>query len=211
MRPCWVSTMNGLLAAANADPRLSRVFSTFTATNPSLFLDIDRLEGAGARACRIDGYLHLAPGDVGRHLYQRLQPVRPGVAGQYPGRGVRSHQYRRFVEDLYPQQDRAYPCRCAPSPTPRIVLGPQVITRYNNYRSITINGTPAPGDVRPVRRRCTAMAEVSATRRWQPGYAYEWTGTAYQEVQASGQTGHHPGVGDPVRVSCSWWRCMRVG
>ena len=34
--------MRGLIAAANQDPRLTRVFSTFTATNPSLCLDIDR-------------------------------------------------------------------------------------------------------------------------------------------------------------------------
>src|SRR5262249_56577795 len=36
------SVMQGLLAAANQDPRLTRVFSTFTASNPSIFLDIDR-------------------------------------------------------------------------------------------------------------------------------------------------------------------------
>jgi len=33
---------SALISAANADPRLTRVFSTFTATNPSIFLDIDR-------------------------------------------------------------------------------------------------------------------------------------------------------------------------
>ena len=33
---------NGLLAAANQDPKLSRVFSTFGANAPSLYLDIDR-------------------------------------------------------------------------------------------------------------------------------------------------------------------------
>jgi multidrug efflux pump subunit AcrB len=27
----------------------------------------------------------------------------------------------------------------------RVVTGPQVITRYNNYRSVTIDGSPAPG------------------------------------------------------------------
>ena len=27
----------------------------------------------------------------------------------------------------------------------RTIVGPQVITRYNNYRSVTINGSPAPG------------------------------------------------------------------
>src|SRR5262249_51466307 len=36
------SVMSGLIAAADRDPRLARVFSTFTATNPSIYLDIDR-------------------------------------------------------------------------------------------------------------------------------------------------------------------------
>src|SRR5260221_1543162 len=34
--------LRGLIVAANQDPRLSRVFSTFSATNPSIYLDIDR-------------------------------------------------------------------------------------------------------------------------------------------------------------------------
>ena len=34
--------MQGLIAAANQDPRLARVFSTYTASNPSIYLDIDR-------------------------------------------------------------------------------------------------------------------------------------------------------------------------
>nr|HEV8010822.1 efflux RND transporter permease subunit [Bradyrhizobium sp.] len=36
------SVMSGLIGAANRDPRLTRVFSTFTASNPSIYLDIDR-------------------------------------------------------------------------------------------------------------------------------------------------------------------------
>jgi multidrug efflux pump subunit AcrB len=68
----------------------------------------------------------------------------------------------------------------------RIVLGPQVIGRYNNYRSVTINGAPAPGVSSGA--AIAAMAKVSKTTL-APGYAYEWTGTAYQEVQAEGKTG----------------------
>ena len=34
--------LRGLVIAANQDPKLSRVFSTFSATNPSIYLDIDR-------------------------------------------------------------------------------------------------------------------------------------------------------------------------
>ena len=34
--------LRGLVVAANQNPQLSRVFSTFSATNPSIYLDIDR-------------------------------------------------------------------------------------------------------------------------------------------------------------------------
>jgi multidrug efflux pump subunit AcrB len=68
----------------------------------------------------------------------------------------------------------------------KIVTGPQVITRYNNYRSITVNGAPAPGVSSGT--ALAAMTEVSKATL-PAGYSFEWTGTAYQEQQASGQTG----------------------
>src|SRR6202035_5077642 len=34
--------LRGLVVAANQEPQLTRVFSTFSATNPSIYLDIDR-------------------------------------------------------------------------------------------------------------------------------------------------------------------------
>jgi multidrug efflux pump subunit AcrB len=61
-----------------------------------------------------------------------------------------------------------------------------VITRYNNYRSITINGSPAPGGSSGA--ALAAMQDVSA-KALPPGYSFEWTGTAYQEHEAGGQTG----------------------
>src|SRR5205807_5265434 len=36
------SVMQGLIGSANRAPQLARVFSTYTASNPSIFLDIDR-------------------------------------------------------------------------------------------------------------------------------------------------------------------------
>ena len=65
--------------------------------------------------------------------------------------------------------------------------GRRRISRYNNYRSVTINGAPAPGVSSG--DALAAMAQIS-TRTLPPGYDFEWTGTAYQEVQASGQTGY---------------------
>jgi multidrug efflux pump subunit AcrB len=68
----------------------------------------------------------------------------------------------------------------------KIVTGPQVITRYNNYRSVTVNGSPAPGISSGT--ALAAMTEIS-NATLPTGYSFEWTGTAYQEQQASGQTG----------------------
>jgi multidrug efflux pump len=68
----------------------------------------------------------------------------------------------------------------------RIILGPQVITRYNNYRAIPIQGGPSPGTSSGT--ALSAMAHVSG-KTLPSGYSYEWTGTAYQEVSASGQAG----------------------
>jgi multidrug efflux pump subunit AcrB len=68
----------------------------------------------------------------------------------------------------------------------RVERGPQVITRYNNYRAVTVNGGPAPGV-----SSGTALAAMDAISKstLPAGYTYEWTGTAYQEQAASGQTG----------------------
>jgi multidrug efflux pump subunit AcrB len=64
--------------------------------------------------------------------------------------------------------------------------GPQVITRYNNYRAVTVNGGPAPGVSSGA--ALAAMGAISGATL-PAGYSYEWTGTAYQEQQATGQTG----------------------
>jgi multidrug efflux pump subunit AcrB len=68
----------------------------------------------------------------------------------------------------------------------KIVTGPQVITRYNNYRSVTVNGSPAAGVSSGT--AIASMAEIS-NATLPDGYSFEWTGTAFQEQQAAGQTG----------------------
>jgi multidrug efflux pump subunit AcrB len=68
----------------------------------------------------------------------------------------------------------------------RIEFGPQSIMRYNNVRSLTINGESAPG--RSSGDGLAAMERV-ARATLPAGYSYEWTGTAFQEKAASGQTG----------------------
>ena len=65
--------------------------------------------------------------------------------------------------------------------TAKIVQGPQVISRYNNYRSITINGASAGGVSSGT--AIAAMQEIS-NKTLPSGFSYEWTGTAFQVIGA---------------------------
>jgi hydrophobe/amphiphile efflux-1 (HAE1) family protein len=178
------SVTQGVVAAANQDPRLARVFSTFTATNPTLYLDIDR-DKAQALGLNMSDVFVALQSTLGGYfvnnfnLYGRTWQV--NIEGEA--------RDRRDIPDIWQINVRnktgdMVPMRAIASL--RVVTGPQVITRYNNYRSVTINGGPAPGA--STGAALDAMEEISA-RTLPPGYAYEWTGTAFQERGASGQTG----------------------
>jgi hydrophobe/amphiphile efflux-1 (HAE1) family protein len=176
--------MNGLVAAANRDPRLARVFSTFTATNPSIYLDIDRAkaQALGLNISDVFTALQATLGGVyinNFNLFGRTWQV--NVQGEAADRNDISDIWQIYVRN---SANEMVPLRSIASL--RTVTGPQVITRYNNYRSVTVNGGPAPGVSSGA--AIAAMAELSKTTL-PAGYSYEWTGTAYQEQAAAGQTG----------------------
>jgi hydrophobe/amphiphile efflux-1 (HAE1) family protein len=178
------AVMQGIIAQANQDPRVARVFSTFSATTPSVYLNIDRDKAQA---------LGLGINDV----FTALQATLGGTFVNYFNLFGRTWQVyvegesaaRRDLENIWQIYVRSKTGEMVPMrsiATAGTVLGPQVITRYNNYRSITINGSPAPGGSSGA--ALAAMEEISA-KTLPPGYTYEWTGTAFQEHEAAGQTG----------------------
>jgi hydrophobe/amphiphile efflux-1 (HAE1) family protein len=178
------SVASGLIGAANRDPRLARVFTTFTATNPSIYLDIDRAkaQALGLNTSDIFTALQATLGGIyvnNFNLYGRTWQV--NVQGDASDRGDIPDIWRIYVRNSTGQM---VPIRSVAGL--KIVTGPQVITRYNNYRSVTINGSPAPGVSSGT--ALAAMSEISKATL-PAGYSFDWTGTAYQEQQASGQTG----------------------
>ena len=177
------SVMQGMLAAANQDPRLNRVFATFTASNPAVWLDIDR-EKAQALGVPVSDVLNTLQTALGGfyindfNLYGRTWQVI--LQADSPDRADLSAFDKIQVRD---RQGNMIPLRAIA--TPRYVVGPQVISRYNNYRAITVNGGAKPGVSSGDALK--AMDQISA-RVLPTGYGYEWSGTAYQERQAEGQT-----------------------
>ncbi|WP_420968039.1 efflux RND transporter permease subunit [Bradyrhizobium sp. B120] len=178
------SVMGGLIGAANRNPNLTRVFSTFTATNPSVYLDIDRAkaQALGLNMADVFTALQATLGGIyvnNFNLFGRTWQV--NVQGDAADRGDIPDIWQIYVRNTGGEM---VPIRSIASL--RIVTGPQVITRYNNYRSVTVNGSPAAGVSSGT--AIATMADLSKTTL-PSGYSYEWTGTAYQEQAASGQTG----------------------
>ncbi|MDJ0391516.1 multidrug efflux RND transporter permease subunit [Roseomonas sp. E05] len=178
------SVMGALIGAANQDPRLTQVYSTFSARVPSLYLDIDR-DKAQALGLTMSDVFSALQATLGSSFVNNFNLY--GRTWQVLVQGEAAD--RRDPEDLWNIQIRnsrgaMVPLRAIA--TVRTVVGPQFITRYNNYRSITISGSPAPGVSSGA--AIAAMAEIS--RNTLPaGYTFEWTGTSFQEQRASGQTG----------------------
>jgi hydrophobe/amphiphile efflux-1 (HAE1) family protein len=177
------SVLGGLVAAANQDPRLTRVFPTFTATNPSIWLDIDRdkTQALGIAISDVFTTLQAALGGYyinDLNLFGRTWQVilQADAADRSEISALDRIQLRDKNGDMVPLRELA---------SSRFIVGPQVISRFNNYRAATVNGTASAGTSSGDALK--AMAQVSG-RTLPSGYGYEWSGTAYQEKQAEGQT-----------------------
>jgi HAE1 family hydrophobic/amphiphilic exporter-1 len=177
------ATMRGLLVAANQQPELAGVFSTYAADTPQIYLDIDR-DKAQVLGVRITDIFNALQATLGGfyvndfNLFGRTWQV--NVQAETP--------YRKSVDDIY----RIYVRNAAGTMVPirslaqaRLVQGPQAIARYNGYRAVIINGAAKPGYSSG--EALAAMERISATTL-PVGYTFEWTGTALQELAAGGQT-----------------------
>jgi hydrophobe/amphiphile efflux-1 (HAE1) family protein len=178
------SVMGGVIAAANADASLTRVFSTFTATNPLIYLDIDRgkAQALGLNISDVFTALQATLGGIYVNNFNMLgRTWQVNVQGEAANRNDIPDLWQIYVRN---NRDEMVPLRSIANV--RFEQGPQVITRYNNYRAVTINGGPAQG----ISSGTALQAMTTVSDKTLPsGYNFEWTGTAYQEKAASGQTG----------------------
>jgi hydrophobe/amphiphile efflux-1 (HAE1) family protein len=175
--------MRGLLVAANQDRSLSRVFSTFSAATPSIYLDIDR-EKASVLGLKLNSIFQALQASLGGYyvndfnLFGRTWQVQ--LQAEAADRSSVDDIYRINVRndagDLIPLRSIV---------EVRVTLGPQALIRYNNRRAVTIQGSPAPG---VSSGQALAAMEAVAARTLPPGYRGDWTDTAFQEKRAEGQT-----------------------
>ncbi len=175
--------LRGLVVAANENPKLNWVFSTFSATNPSIYLDIDRnkVEALGIPLSDVFQALQASLGGYyvnNMNLFGRTWQVQ--VQAEASDRSNINDIYRINVRS---KDGAMIPLRSLAEV--RVVVGPPALIRYNNLRAVTVQGTPAAG---VSSGQALQAMETVAAKTLPPGYAGEWTDTAFQEKRAEGKT-----------------------
>jgi hydrophobe/amphiphile efflux-1 (HAE1) family protein len=175
--------LRGLTVAANQNPQLSRVFSTFSATNPSIYLDIDR-DKAQVIGVPLNMVFQALQASLGGYFVNNMNLF--GRTWQVQVQAEAADRAR--VDDIYRINVRSNEGKMIPLRSlaeVRVVVGPAALIRYNNLRAVTVQGSPAPGVSSG--QALNAMQTVAAETLPQ-GYAGEWTDTAFQEKRAEGKT-----------------------
>ncbi|MGD8469783.1 MAG: multidrug efflux RND transporter permease subunit [Desulfobacteraceae bacterium] len=171
-----------LVIAANQEPTLMRVFSTYKANTPQIFVNLDRTRAETLKVpvSRVFATLQeqLGSGYVNDfNLYGQVYQVKVQAEASY----------RDAVDDIKRLYVRSNDGKMVPIRslvTLSTVLSPPLIYRYNQFASVQINGNAAPGFSSG---DAMAAMERLAARTLPKGYAFEWSSMSFQERQAEGK------------------------
>jgi HAE1 family hydrophobic/amphiphilic exporter-1 len=178
------AALRGLVVAANGQPELAGVYSTYAADTPQIYLDIDR-DKAQVLGVKISDIFNALQATLGSYYVNDFN-----VFGRTWQVNVQAETpFRDKVEDIYQiyvrnAQGGMVPIRALAEA--KLVQGPQTVVRYNGFRGAIVNGAAKPGYSSG--QALAAMERISASTL-PAGYSFEWTGTALQEKAASGRTG----------------------
>ncbi len=173
------------IVGASRDPKsgLTGLFTSFSASDPQLLVTIDRPKAKtmGVSLTQISTTLNVFMGseyvndfDYNNRTYrvyvQADQPFRMN-AGDLHSFYVRSDTTNQMVplDNLVSIKDSS---------------GPQIISHYNLFRSVEIDGSAAPG--KSSSEAITSMQNL-AKSQMMPGMAYSWTGLTEEEIESGGK------------------------
>ncbi|NER79915.1 MAG: efflux RND transporter permease subunit, partial [Leptolyngbya sp. SIO1D8] len=178
----FLQTKDELMAAANAAPEMQNVFTTYTANAPQLEVDIDR-SLAKAMQVNINEILNTLQSFLGSRYVNDFnafgRTYRVYIQADAPFRSnpndIGTFYVRSETGEMIPLDTLV-----SISPT----TGPQSINHYNLYRSIEINGSPAPGYSSG---QAIAAMERVANEVLPSSMSFEWSGISLEELESGGQ------------------------
>ncbi len=177
------NTTRDLLKAGNADPALSTVYTTFRNDSPELVAEVDR--------------------DKALTLNVPMQSIFNAMGASLGSYYVNQFDYLNRSYRVYLQADAPYRSALnalggiyvraaggAPVPLSELVhlsteYSAPIISHYNLYRSVEINGQPKPGV-----SSGQALKEMQqiAGRVLPRGMAYEWSGLSLEQLASGSQS-----------------------
>ncbi|WP_018969226.1 efflux RND transporter permease subunit [Rubritalea marina] len=177
-----LQSMAGLLSEhGNSQAGLSQMRSTFRASVPQIFIDIDReaIKRTGTSLSDVFDTLQIYLGSVYINDFTKFGRVFQ-VNAQADG------PYRASPDDIMKLNIRGSNGQMIPLGSVcslREILGPQTITRFNMYPSVRIMANPSPGFSSG---QAMEILEDMSDNELPPSMGYSWTDLSYQEKQASG-------------------------
>ncbi|MCL4245071.1 MAG: efflux RND transporter permease subunit [Candidatus Dadabacteria bacterium] len=166
-----------LIGAANQEPGLTRVYTTFSLNTPQLYAEVDREKAKklDVPLTNIFDALQVYLGSVyvnDINLFGRVYRVTAQAEGGY----------RQDAADILKLRTRS--ANGATVPLGSVVTlkdetGPDRVVRYNLFPAVEVSGDSIPGFSSG---QAIAAMEKLAGRILPAGIGYEWTDLAYQEV-----------------------------
>jgi len=168
-----------VIAEARKRPELAGVNTTIRANGQQMLAEVDRdkaevlgieVQDVYSTLQTMFGSLYVSQFPKDSRLYQVVLQAEP--------------KYRMTPEDMgrfYVKNRKGEMVPLSAVVRARYVVGPDLVTRFNNYPAIAINGAPAPG--------VSSGAALAAIREvaesvLPSGYGFEWAGEAREEVGA---------------------------
>ncbi len=172
------------LKAANARPEIGRAGTTFQATVPQRYMDIDREKALKLGVPLNDLYTTIGAFMGGSYVndftrFGRLYKTYIQAEPEYrvDESGINKFFIKNMEGDMVPLSTIA---------TIKPISGPDFTNRFNLFRSVEVTGSPADGYTSDQARQ--ALKEVAA-EVLPSEMGYSWSAMSFQEEKASGSLG----------------------
>jgi hydrophobe/amphiphile efflux-1 (HAE1) family protein len=170
-----------LIAAARKQPELNpqSLFTSFSASTPQLFYDLDRTKAKLLGLSLPDvfntlqiylGSLYVNDFNLFGHTFRVTMQA-----------DTKSRASPSDLSKLYVRNNTGGMIPLNVLGTLKPIIGPETVPHYNNYASALINGAPAPGFSSS---QAVVAMERAAAQTLPRDFGFEWTGVTFQELSA---------------------------
>jgi HAE1 family hydrophobic/amphiphilic exporter-1 len=178
----FASVLRSFVFDANQRSAVDGALSTFRADVPMLYLEVnrDKVQNLGIAMTEVFSTLQAQLGSTyinDFNKFGRTWRVLAQAEGDF--RNQPSDIVRLFVQS---KEGDMVPMATLAEVENR--TGPQIVSRYNLFRSADITGNPGAGYSSG---QAIAAMEEAANASLPSGYGFEWTSMSYQEIKAAGQ------------------------